>query len=279
MYVTSGFFDARYLADMGKLEIDGAQLVYEVEGHGPPTLAFAHGWCSMLGHWDAQATHFRTTHRVVRWNRRGMSGSTTDHPAHSPARHADDLAAILDAEGIERVTIVGHAGGGPSALAFADRYADRTDALIMVDTRLHAPPQPGRENRWAAGVEQSCQRLSGEGDPDFFRTLYTSFFGPRADPATVAAAVGNALATPSDVAVAEMRHMLADTLSVAKRVVCPVLWVSAQPNDTAVVKDAFADVEIGHVVGSGHFVQLEVPEQLNAMMEVFLASRLGASIG
>jgi hypothetical protein len=49
-----------------------------------------------------------------------------------------------------------------------------------------------------------------------------------------------------------------------------VLWVSANPADTAHVREGFADVMIGHVVGSGHFVGLEVPEQLNPMIEILL---------
>jgi hypothetical protein len=68
-----------------------------------------------------------------------------------------------------------------------------------------------------------------------------------------------------------MRHILTDTVSMARELRCPVLWVSARPNDTAVAREAFADVMVGHVVGSGHFVALEVPEQLNPMIEVLLA--------
>jgi pimeloyl-ACP methyl ester carboxylesterase len=261
------------LKAVGVFEIDGAQLVYEIEGHGDETLAFVHGWCSTLRHWDPQAEHFRSSRRVVRWDRRGMGRSTAEQPAQSPARHGDDLAALLDAERIRRVTVIGHAGGGPAALTFAERHADRTDALVLVDTRLHAPSAQGDGDRFAEAVERSCQRIARDEDGEFFRGLYRSFFGPRAAPAIVAAAVENAVATRRDIAVTEMRHILGDTMELARRVRCPVLWVSAQPDDTAVVRSAFPDVTIGHVVGSGHFVQLEVPEQLNAMIEAFLDGR------
>lgn len=157
---------------MATLDIDGARLVYDIEGDGDQTLAFVHGWCSKSAHWDAQAQAFGSTHRIVRWDRRGMGRSQADEPARSPARHADDLAAILDA--------------------------------------------------------------------------------------------------------AEMRHMGGDTATLARQVTCPVLWVSAQPDDTASVSGLFADLTVGHVVGSGHFVQLEVPDQLNAMVAAFLADKVSA---
>ena len=57
---------------------------------------------------------------------------------------------------------------------------------------------------------------------------------------------------------------------------CPVLWVSARPDDAAAVRPHFAgtDLSIGHVVGSGHFVQVEVPDQFNPMLAAFLADKV-----
>lgn len=255
---------------MQTIDVDGARLSYLVEGEGEPALAFAHGWCSRLDHWDAQADAFRGRHRVVRWDRRGMGRSQGGVPADSPARHADDLVAILDAESIERVVIVGHAGGGPSAIAFAARHPGRARGLVLVDTGIYAPPAAGSEDAFATGIAKTIERITGPDGDERFRRQYTSYFGPRAAPAIVEAAVANALAVPREVAAGEVRHMLSDTVGWAGQVTCPVLWVSAQPTDTARVKAAFADVAVGHVVGSGHFVQVEVPEQLNPMIEVFV---------
>jgi pimeloyl-ACP methyl ester carboxylesterase len=38
--------------------------------------------------------------------------------------------------------------------------------------------------------------------------------------------------------------------------------------------EMFSDIQYGKTVGSGHFCQLEVPEQVNAMIERFLAVTL-----
>lgn len=259
---------------MPTIEVDGARLAYRLEGAGGRVVAFAHGWCSKLEHWDAQARHLGAGHQVLRWDRRGMGRSAGPDvaPADSPERHARDLAAILDAEGIDRAVVAGHAGGGPTALAFAADLPERTEGLVLVDTRLHAASPAGQADRWAEGIERSCEKLLGEGGDAYFERLYRSFFGPRAPAAVVDDAVANALATPRHLAAAEMRHIVGDTAGDARRARCPVLWVSALPNDTASVQEAFCEVMVGHVVGSGHFVQVEVPEQLNAMLDVFLDS-------
>ena len=58
-----------------------------------------------------------------------------------------------------------------------------------------------------------------------------------------------------------------------KAVRAPVLYVEADPqiDRVARLRELCPDVMTGKTVGSGHFHQLEVPEQINAMIERFLA--------
>ncbi|MFN0029762.1 MAG: alpha/beta fold hydrolase [Acidimicrobiales bacterium] len=255
---------------MTTLESAGATLTYQLDGTAGPVLSLAHGWCSQLEHWQPQADAFSATHRVLRWDRRGMARSQTDVPALNPEQHADDLAALLDHLGLGRTTIIGHAGGAPSAVAFAARHADRTDALVVVDTLMRRAPAPGEPDPFAETIEALAANLERADGRDYLATLYPSFFGSRAAPALVEAAVANALRTPLSVAATEVRHMCIDAGAWADQVTCPVLWVSAQPTDTEAIRALFPAAAIGHVVGSGHFVQLEVPEQFNAMLSTFL---------
>ncbi|MDH3683520.1 MAG: alpha/beta hydrolase [Acidimicrobiia bacterium] len=256
---------------MKHLSVAGAELAYEVGGTGSSTLAFVHGWLSQSAHWDAQATHFASDHRVVRWDRRGMGQSAAGPAAESARRHADDLAAILDHEEIERVVVLGHAGGGPTALTFAASYPDRTEGLVMVDSYVRAPSRNAESDPFVATVDGLIAGLEAEDGKEFLAPVYASFFGPLAPPDLVEAAIANAQATDTAVAVSELRHILGDTSSVAAQVRCPVLSVSVDATDTSTIQSTFADVEVGHVVGAGHFLQLEVPDQFNAMVATFLA--------
>ena len=256
---------------MQTLNIDGSTLAYDIAGSGDRTLAFVHGWCSKMAHWYIQADAFSPSHRVLRWDRRGMGESRSAAPATSARRHADDLAALADHEGIDKLVVLSHAGGGPTALEFATAHADRTEALILVDTRLNRPPTADIDSPFQDGVENLMRLLQGPDGKATMATSYASFFGPRANEITVQDAVKHAVGTPVEVAVEELRHVIQDTIALAGEVRAPVLWVSTNPQDTADIQAAFANVTIGHVVGSGHFVQLEVPEQLNPMIETFLS--------
>ena len=82
--------------------------------------------------WDAVVPQF-PGHRTLRYDKRGhgLSGS---EGGDSIEAHAADLAALLDARGIRRATIVGLSIGGMIALGLTRLRPDLTDRLILCDT-------------------------------------------------------------------------------------------------------------------------------------------------
>ena len=58
------------------------------------------------------------------------------------------------------------------------------------------------------------------------------------------------------------------------RLVAPMLYIAADESppraDIARLRTLVPRLYFGHVVGSGHFCQLEVPDQANAMIDRFL---------
>lgn len=257
---------------MPQLTIPGVgDLYYEVEGHGGPAFALMHGWCSNLRHWDRQAAFFAPRHTIVRADRRGMGRSAACERALRPADHADDLARVLDAAGVDKAIVAGHAGGGAGAVEFAARFPSRTLALIGVDTSA-APASPvgGEAYIWMKTFANSIRDMPGE-----FERRYREYFGPKADPALVDAVVVSAMATPIEVASAELMGLATnDTAARAREVSAPVLWVTAHPANYAQLRDLFADFTPAVAVGAGHYLHLEVPDQLNAMIQTFLEQRL-----
>jgi pimeloyl-ACP methyl ester carboxylesterase len=84
-------------------------------------------------------------------------------------------------------------------------------------------------------------------------------------------AVSEAAKTPLPVAVDELRGMAVSTQKMADDIRQPVLWLTAAGIDQDYVRKHLANVQFAEVVGSGHFPQLEVPAQTNAMIETFIA--------
>lgn len=74
------------------------------------------------------------------WTDRGLQVITTERPGFGDSsrlagrkyrEHSDDLAAILDQLGLDRVYLTGGSGGGPHVLAFAAHHPDRVIAATI----------------------------------------------------------------------------------------------------------------------------------------------------
>lgn len=104
---------------------------------------------------------------VITTERAGL-GRSTAFPGRDLRQHADDLAAILDHLGIDRVRVVGVSGGGPHVLALAARHPDRVvAATIQVGTPLLL------EDEIDLMIDQNAAayRLVRAGDRDGLRDL------------------------------------------------------------------------------------------------------------
>lgn len=103
---------------------------YDSHGEGPVVLHF-HG--GNVGHngWFFLDHLVDTGFRVITPDRPGYLGTPLGEDG-SPARQADLAAALLDSIECDRVAVVGLSAGGPAAIEFAARHADRTAALVLL---------------------------------------------------------------------------------------------------------------------------------------------------
>jgi pimeloyl-ACP methyl ester carboxylesterase len=76
--------------------------------------------------------------------------------------HADDLAAVLDALGIDRAVVLGHSMGAFASLVLANRHPDRVSSLVLVDGGLPLPTPAGvtDDELMRATLGPAAQRLS-----------------------------------------------------------------------------------------------------------------------
>jgi pimeloyl-ACP methyl ester carboxylesterase len=122
---------------MPAVEKNGATLYYEEHGDprdARPAIVFVHGSGGSALSWWQQLPVFAARHRVVAFDHRGFFRSTCATDALDPGCFAGDLAAILDAAGIERAALVCQSMGGWTGLAFALAHPERTAALVLAGT-------------------------------------------------------------------------------------------------------------------------------------------------
>lgn len=112
----------------------GSNLHYWVIGsENGPIIVFSHG--ATLDHhsFDAQVSPLAAAgYQVVTWDLRGHGCSTPIGPEITVGILADDLLAIIDELGAEKVTLVGHSFGGYVVQEFVHRHPERVNALIII---------------------------------------------------------------------------------------------------------------------------------------------------
>ncbi len=126
---------SRFLADTPTKVIDTAavRFHYWKLGSGPPVLLL-HGGGEWLYSWHDTAPGLAQRHTVIAVDLPGHGYTTVTDPAFRydlPAMTAA-LRDLLDALGLDRVTVVGHSWGGGIALALAQGYPDRVSRMALI---------------------------------------------------------------------------------------------------------------------------------------------------
>ncbi|MFG2138589.1 alpha/beta fold hydrolase [Streptomyces sp. NPDC048650] len=121
----------------GNLRVNGANLHYEVRGHGPLLLLIP-GGTGGAASFDDIADTLAAEYTVATYDPRGMSRSTLDDPEAEQrvAEHADDAFRILDllSPG-EPARVFGASSGAIAALHLLTAHPDRVERVVA-----HEPP-------------------------------------------------------------------------------------------------------------------------------------------
>ena len=265
------------------VDIDGDRLFYEVAGSGP-ALLFLHAGIADGRMWDAEFDRFSRDHLVARFDARGFGRSS----AHTrPFLRCRDAGAVLDAAGIEHVTLIGCSLGGRIALEVCVTAPDRVSGLVLIASAL-------RDYEWSEDI-----RRYGEKEDELFESaaldelvelnLRTWVDGPQRDPhevdSDVRARVDVMLRDSFEVLLAagdglsdenEIRPPVAERLG---EIAVPtlVMWGDLDVPDISLIGNRIAeglpDSAVKIVEGAAHLPNLEAPQRVGDAIDAFLAAR------
>src|SRR5947209_3228467 len=118
----------------GKFKSHGLELLYETQGVGSEVVIVLHGGPGLPHeYYHPMLSNLSRYAKVVYFDRRAdMASQREPHRPVSVAEMADDVDALRQALGVDRVTLLGHSFGATIALNYALRYPDHTRRLILV---------------------------------------------------------------------------------------------------------------------------------------------------
>lgn len=242
---------------------DGVEIVYETRGRGDPALVFIHGWACNRQHWKNQVDVFDDEHRVIALDLAGHGQSGTARQRWDLPTLARDVQAVVEAEGLHEVILVGHSMGGPVALLAAAGMPERTVGVIGVDT-LHDAEFVFPSQMIESIVARMEEDFAGFMDA-FVRGAFAA--NPEADEALIQWVIDGAVQTDPEAAAALMRSF-ADFSPGEALAACPapVRCINAagpMPTKVETNRKYNPDFDAVLIEETGHFVMLERPAAFN----------------
>jgi pimeloyl-ACP methyl ester carboxylesterase len=252
--------------------------VYHVGGEGDPVL-LVHGLGGGSANWCEVVPALVRRNRVIAVDLPGHAGSEPLPAGASVDDFASEVAAVLDAEGVEEALVAGHSFGGLVALRLAHRRAELVRGLLLVSpagistgSRLvealvvaAATIKPGRlaarfSDRWA-------------GRPWYRRAVFRPWFVADADALPERAALGllDAHARHANTRIAGRAMVAADPRQELD-VRCPVVVLWGARDAQLPLDDAFEytrrlQAKLRVVPDCGHLVIGERPHACLAALE------------
>jgi pimeloyl-ACP methyl ester carboxylesterase len=249
---------------------DGVALAYEESGRGAPPFVFVHGWTCNHTHFAPLTEHFATRHRVVAVDLRGHGSSDKPEQTYTVQGFADDVAWLCRELHIERPVLVGHSMGGTVVLDLAARYPDLPRAVVMLD----AAPILASSDAAAIAAELGATLAGPDAAVARAAVIEHTVAGLARDPQLQEGVRRDMAAEPDHVARSCVEATGTwDGEAAARACRVPVLHIGADEpfNDPTELRALNPVIRTGQTVGAGHFNHLEVPDQVVAMIERFLA--------
>ena len=268
------------------IPVDGVTMHVRVGGKGP-AVVLLHGFGDTGDMWAPLAADLARDHTVVVPDLRGMGLSSIPEGGYDKKTQAGDIRGVLAALGIEHSVVIGHDIGTMVAFAYAARYPQLTDRLVVMDA-----PVPGIAP-WNDIVRSPMLWHFDFGGPDMERLVagreriyldrfWNEFAG---NPAKVDEEIrqhyAKLYARPGNMraAFAQFRSIRQDAkdneATMSKNLSMPVLAIGGEKsfgaNEAIVMRNAADKVTEVVIPGAGHWLMEEAPTQTTAAIRNFLS--------
>jgi proline iminopeptidase len=116
--------------------LKGTRIWYESEGSGPPLLLIAGGPGLSHGYLHPHFSQLARWYRVIYFDAfgTGKSDEAQDPHEYTFARDVENIETLRTVLELGKINVLGHSYGGMVAQAYAARFPDAVQSLILVDT-------------------------------------------------------------------------------------------------------------------------------------------------
>lgn len=260
---------------MQRLRSGDAEISYEIRGDGP-AVVLLHPFPCDHEFWDPVAGTLDSRYRLILPDLRGHGNSEIGEGPAFMAKHALDVARVLDAAGIGAAAFIGCSIGGYILFEFWRRFRARVSALAIIDSRPQPDTPEARANRLKAAdavLEQGTEpfldamipklmgRTTVETRPDLVAGARAMMRKMSAEDISL---VQRGMAERPD-SVADLKSMNVPTL-----IVIGEEDVLSTPADGELMRQNIAGSQLKVIPKAGHYAPWEQPEAAGTVLRKFL---------
>ncbi len=259
-------------------DANGLRLHYTRTGGDGPPLVLLHGFSDDGRCWTPVAGALAPRYDVIMPDARGHGRSDGPEISYGNLEQAEDLAALIQALGLERPLLLGHSMGAVTAVALAGLYPDVPRAILLEDPPAllrGLPPGAPESREWQARMRAwiielkrllpeelvARQRAETPGWPD-------AELRPWAE---------SKLRLSFNVL--DNRPVPAiDWPALLRRIICPALLIAGDPacgaliapEDAAALQAHLPHLRVTSIPAAGHSIRRDQPEAYLAVVRAFL---------
>ena len=266
-------------AERSATAADGIRIHYvdNASASEGPVLVFVPGWGMDHTIWEAQLTEFGATQRVIAMDPRSQGASQQSGGGNTPEVRAGDIEAVLAAQKLDGVVLIGWSQGVQDVAAYVDRYGTgRIAGLVLVDAAVSTGAGGVTANPQAAQRFLEMMAVYAAHPREYLRGMMGAIFVKPLAPERLDRRVEIALRTPVATGVAMLVADMygVDRSAALKKFDRPTLIVAAASSDELAAQQAAAAQVPGAtleiVADAGHGVFVDQPGVFNAALRRFL---------
>jgi pimeloyl-ACP methyl ester carboxylesterase len=260
---------------MHSLRSDDAEIFYEIQGDGPPVILL-HPFPVHHEFWLPVIPALESRYRLILPDLRGHGESEIGQGPALMAKHAADIARIMDAAGIGRAAFIVCSIGGYIVFEFLRRFRSRVSALALCDTRPQPDTSEARANRL-----KNADAVLEQGTEQFLKSMVPKLFGSttvssRPDIVEGALQMMRKM-SPEDVSLV-LRGMgePPDSVPDLKYINLPTLIVMGEEDvlatgsDGELMRQNIPGSRLKMIPKAGHYAPWERPEAVGPLLRQFL---------
>lgn len=279
LLLTSGAIQAQIEWPQVVLSKDGTPIAYEIYGAGEPTLVFVHGWSCDARYWRAQVSYFSKNYRLVLLDLAGHGHSGTARRRYNMGAFGEDVRAVTEASGSQKVILIGHSMGGSVIAEAARLMPNRVIGLIGIDTLVNIEyPMTRKElKKMMAPLKKNFKAAS--------RQFVGEMIAPQTDPQLREWILSDISAAPPTVALSAMNEMMTQYITgeaakIFEKIHLPVLSVNGDlwPINYEANRRHMFSYDAIVLKKADHFLMMNRPEEFNPALEKAILMLLGKSI-